>query len=58
MLRELLTTGDATDPATCTGSICRILDPPAGSPADPLANLVSSATHDHRPSTSAPELAR
>jgi MerR family transcriptional regulator, copper efflux regulator len=33
MLRELLATADATDPATCTGSICRILDPPAGSPA-------------------------
>ena len=30
MLRVLLTTGDATDPATCTGSMCRILDPPGG----------------------------
>lgn len=58
MLRELLTTADATDPGTCAGGICRILDPPAGSPADPLANLVSPATHDHRLSTSAPELAK
>jgi hypothetical protein len=27
MLRDLLATADATDPETCTGSICRILDP-------------------------------
>jgi MerR family transcriptional regulator, copper efflux regulator len=27
MLRELLAIADATDPDTCTGSICRILDP-------------------------------
>jgi MerR family transcriptional regulator, copper efflux regulator len=27
MLRDLLATADATDPDTCTGSICRILDP-------------------------------
>ncbi|MBO0837881.1 MAG: heavy metal-responsive transcriptional regulator, partial [Actinobacteria bacterium] len=27
MLRDLLAAADATDPDTCTGSICRILDP-------------------------------
>ena len=29
MLRDLLATAQATDPGTCTGSICTILDPPA-----------------------------
>ena len=28
MLRDLLATAQATDPDTCTGSICTILDPP------------------------------
>jgi DNA-binding transcriptional MerR regulator len=27
MLRDLLATAGATDPETCTGSVCRILDP-------------------------------
>lgn len=39
MLRDLLSTADATDPGTCTGSICRILDPAPGSPTDPVAGL-------------------
>jgi len=29
MLRDLLATAQATDPDTCAGSICTILDPPA-----------------------------
>jgi hypothetical protein len=28
MLRDLLATAQATDPDTCTGGICTILDPP------------------------------
>jgi MerR family copper efflux transcriptional regulator len=35
MLRDLLTTAGATDPGTCRGSICRILDPAAGDRTGP-----------------------
>jgi hypothetical protein len=32
MLRDLLAAAQATDPDTCTGGICTILDPPGLKP--------------------------